>query len=384
MLGVASALGLLLSYLEIGPTSFRIAIFSCIIAGFVAALFHRRSLAQAEAIVAEERQARLATARELREELGALRGALQGGGSAGSLDSVHAELVGLAGKVSALEQSQSAFRDSLMQEMNPGRGRRRGRASDVSTSGEFAASTTENGSAAAYPAPSYEPAYAASSGTPAAYSATDADTADYGSTPYADYDTAGSPAATANQRLAEIFPPTPERGHDAGTGRPSWSAGSSNGAENGSSYGTNGNGRDVSSNPYNDAFAYAGTGQGPSSSTRSPLWESSAASRLASASGAGTPPSGGATRTPWQPESAPSPPASGARTPWSETSQLGDDEDAVAAAVRHGSPRRGRPSDEDPHEVTQTQRLSASEQTAIRRRFLDLSSMDDEGWSRRR
>jgi hypothetical protein len=146
----------------------------------------------------------------------------------------------------------------------------------------------------------------------------------------------------------------------------------------------------VSSNPYNDAFAYAadaGTEQSPSSDARSALWESSAASRLASA-GSGPAPSGApapATRTPWESDPGSStPPAPGSRTPWSETSQLGDDEDPVAAAVRHGSPRRGRPSDEDPHDLTQTQRLSASEQTAIRRRFLDLSSMDDDAWSRRR
>jgi hypothetical protein len=82
----------------------------------------------------------------------------------------------------------------------------------------------------------------------------------------------------------------------------------------------------------------------------------------------------------WEPQS----PQPQGRTAWSGGSSLGDDEDPAAAAARHGSPRRGRPSDEDPLDVTHTQRLSASEQTAIRRRFLDLSSMEDDGWSRRR
>ena len=99
VLGVLSAIGLLLSYLEIGPTSFRIAIFSCIIAGFVAALFQRRSLTQVEQAVAEERQARLSAIRDLRDEMAALRDAVQGDrGPALDLGPLHAELASLSGK----------------------------------------------------------------------------------------------------------------------------------------------------------------------------------------------------------------------------------------------------------------------------------------------
>jgi hypothetical protein len=106
VLGVLSAIGLLLSYLEIGPTSFRIAIFSCIIAGFVAALFQRRSLTQVEQVVAEERQTRLSAVRDLRDEMAALRDAVQGArGPALDLGPLRAELASLSGKVGALEQS---------------------------------------------------------------------------------------------------------------------------------------------------------------------------------------------------------------------------------------------------------------------------------------
>ncbi len=469
VLGVASALGLLLSYWEIGPTSFRIAIFSCIIAGFVAALFQRRSSAQVERVVAEERQARLAAARELREEMASLSDAIHSAqGSAVDLDPVRAELASLSGKVSALEQSQSTFRDSLVQEMNPGRGRRRGRSSDPDASRDYAATAAANGSAgyetsaaistaASYPASfdspaydsatyesgAYQPTNASSSYAPGSYPSSDepalarrswsgadalstpaqdeADTADYGSADYSGYGNDGREAlssATADRRLAEIFPP-PERGRDAGTGRPSWTSGAATngydaGYETGSGNGANGHVGDVSPNPYNDAFASAttngmsdftrdaGEATSHSSSMRSALWESSAASRLAAQTGAASsfgapspavrgpwqpeadlqsrPVPGGRSATPWEPQA----PESHGRTPWSESNQLSDDEDPVAAAVRHGSPRRGRPTDEDPHEATQTQRLSASEQTAIRRRFLDLSSMDEDGWQSRR
>jgi hypothetical protein len=409
VLGIGSAIGLLLSYLEIGPTSFRIAIFSCIIAGFVAALFQRRSLAQAEQVVAEERQARLAAARDLREEMAALRDAVQGArGPAVDVGPLRAELASLAGKVSALEQSQSAFRDSLVQEMNPGRGRRRGRAGDVAAAANGSSYPPAYGTPsytdeapepqpyeAPYEAPTHEPALARRSwsGADAVPSAAtdEPDAAEYGSTEYSAYDTLDSPAASsesAERRLAEIFT-APDRGRDAGTGRPSWSTGAG-GVENGSANATNGGGRSPDSNPYSDAFAaYAGENafesspdEQPDSTSpaRSALWESSAASRLANAAGARPAPGDRSGATAWEPEGG----EQRGRTPWSEAAQLGDDEDPVAAAARHGSPRRGRPSDEDPHETTLTQRLSASEQTAIRRRFLDLSSMEDDGWSRRR
>ncbi len=424
VLGVLSAIGLLLSYLEIGPTSFRIAIFSCIIAGFVAALFQRRSLTQVEQVVAEERQARLSAIRDLRDEMAALRDAVQGArGAALDLGPLRAELASLSGKVGALEQSQSTFRDSLVQEMNPGRGRRRGRTSD---SGGIAAGATANGSmheaasyvTEAYEPHAYEPAYATST-----YSDTYSESPSYPET----YSSGTDPALSrrswsGTEEVASASAPVDEGdtadygstaypSYDAGSGRPSWNAGSAGGVENGSNGAANGHGN-VSSNPYNDAFAYAGSNAFESVSTaavdqaasaRSALWESSAASRLASA-GSGGPGGGGSSpagRTPWGSESGlPSRPAPGGRaaaaswepqsaqpqgrTAWSGGSSLGDDEDPAAAAARHGSPRRGRPSDEDPLEVTQTQRLSASEQTAIRRRFLDLSSMEDDGWSRRR
>lgn len=406
VLGIGSAIGLLLSYLEIGPTSFRIAIFSCIIAGFVAALFQRRSAAQAEQIVAEERQARTAATRELREEMAALRDAVQGAlGPATDVGPLHAELASLAGKVSALEQSQSAFRDSLVQEMNPGRGRRRGRAGDAAAAAngssyppsyDTPSYPSEAHEPQPYEAPSHEPALARRSwsGADAVPSAAtdEPSAAAYGSTEYSAYDAVDSPAVSsgsAERRLAEIFT-APDRGHDAGTGRPSWSTGAAGGVENGSTNGTNGGGRNPGSNPYNDAFAaYAGENAFESSPddqpdrtspARSALWESSAASRLANAAGARPAPGDRSGATAWEPEGG----EQRGRAPWSEASQLGDDEDPVAAAARHGSPRRGRPSDEDPHETTLTQRLSASEQTAIRRRFLDLSSMEDDGWSRRR
>ncbi len=421
VLGVLSAIGLLLSYLEIGPTSFRIAIFSCIIAGFVAALFQRRSLTQVEQVVAEERQARLSAVRDLRDEMAALRDAVQGArGPAVDFGPLRAELASLSDKVAALEQSQSTFRDSLVQEMNPGRGRRRGRTSDP---GGVAAGAAANGSmheaasyvTEAYEPHSYEPAYATST-----YSESPSypETYSSGTDPalsrrsWSGAEEVASASAPVDEGDTADYDSTAYPSYDSGSGRPSWSAGSANGVDNGSNGAANGNGGNVSSNPYNDAFAYAGANALESVSTiavdqaasaRSALWESSAASRLASA-GSGGPGVGGsspAVRAPWGSESGlPSRPAPGGRaaaaawepqsaqpqggTAWSGGSSLGDDEDPAAAAARHGSPRRGRPSDEDPLEVTQTQRLSASEQTAIRRRFLDLSSMEDDGWSRRR
>ena len=423
VLGVLSAIGLLLSYLEIGPTSFRIAIFSCIIAGFVAALFQRRSLTQVEQVVAEERQARLSAIRDLRDEMAALRDAVQGArGPAVDFGPLRAELASLSGKVGALEQSQSTFRDSLVQEMNPGRGRRRGRTSD---SGGVAAGAAANGwmhEAAsyvteAYEPHAYEPAYATSTYIPLGVALVPGDVLlGHGSgavTPIVERDRGGCIRLCARRRgghgrlrldrvsqLRRRFRATQlERGLGGRRGER---------VERRSQR----SGGNVSSNPYNDAFAYAGSNAFESVSTtavdqaasaRSALWESSAASRLASA-GSGGPGGGGSSpagRTPWGSESGlPSRPAPGGRaaaaswepqsaqpqgrTAWSDGSSLGDDEDPAAAAARHGSPRRGRPSDEDPLEVAQTQRLSASEQTAIRRRFLDLSSMEDDGWSRRR
>ena len=418
VLGVLSAIGLLLSYLEIGPTSFRIAIFSCIIAGFVAALFQRRSLTQVEQAVAEERQARLSAIRDLRDEMAALRDAVQGDrGPALDLGPLHAELASLSGKVGALEQSQSTFRDSLVQEMNPGRGRRRGRTSD---SGGTAAGAAANGSmheAASYVPTSpeaYGPAYATS---------TYSESPSYPETYSSGTDPALSRRSWAGP-LRRLHPPLRRSTEDtddyaarpripATTAAPATQLERGVGGRRGERVERRsqrfGN---VSSNPYNDAFAYAGSNAFESvsapavdqaASARSALWESSAASRLASAGSAGP---GAAGRRPQVGRPgvgvrSPSRPARRARgdrvVGTAEAAQpqgryglvegassLGDDEDPVAAAARHGSPRRGRPSDEDPLEVTQTQRLSASEQTAIRRRFLDLSSMEDDGWSRRR